>query len=546
MYKILKYYLPYILNYKKEYMLALIGIIFISISTTMTAYLLKPLLDDIFTDKNNIIYYVVPMLVILIFTLRASGRFIQDYYMVYISEHIIYNFRNKVVKYLISQDLSYLHKKDNGDLLSRIFSDLDRIRGTISSYLPILASKSITILFLTIYLFYLSPKLIIYFFIVIIIALIPLNFFNKKMRAYSLKAQKQTSTVITKLVEIFNNVELIKSTSSQEYEYKNFTKENKDYVYFNIKQSKTNAMVTPVIEIISSFGIAAILFLGIKEVLNDEITVGTFFSFIFGIMLLYEPIKIIARLTNQMQDIIIATDRFEQLFKVKPKIISGNNILKSINTLEFKNVSFSYDLNPILKNINLFLEKGKIYALIGESGAGKTTLINLIMRLYNYETGKILINNDDILSYDIKSLHKQISFVMQKPLIFQDTILNNITYGLDIDRERVFSSLKKAQALKFINSLDNGIDTILYEFGANLSGGEKQRIILARAFYRNSHMIILDEATSALDKKNDSSIQEILVNLKSDMIILIITHKIDNLKYVDKIFKLEEGELKST
>ena len=543
MYKLLKYFLPYILNYKKEYGIALTGTVIIAIATTLTAYILKPLLDNIFIEKDYINYYFIPFLIILIFTLRACGRFLQDYYMAYIAERIVNKLRNKVVKYLTLQDLEYLHKKENGDLLSRVFSDLDRIKNTISAYFPSIMSSFVTIIFLTSYLLYQSFTLTLYFFMIIIISIIPFNIFNKKMRRYSIKAQEQTSILISKIIEIFNNIELIKSTSSENYEYKQFVKENEEYLYFNMKQKKINSTVSPVVEIISSIGIAFVLFLGMKEVLNGDITTGVFFSFVFGIFLLYDPIKTLLKLLNQIQDIMVATERFNIIFKVKPKIISGNKLIKSINSLELKNIFFGYDSTLILKDINFKLEKGKIYALIGESGSGKTTLINLIMRLYEYKKGDILINDIDIKYYNIESLHNKISFVMQKSLILQDTILSNITYDLDIDKNKAIESLKKAQALDFVNKLKNGIDTVLYEFGANLSGGEKQRIILARAFYRDSNLIILDEATSALDKDNNFFIQKILNNLKKNMIILIITHQTDILKYVDKVFKLEGGKI---
>ena len=260
--------------------------------------------------------------------------------------------------------------------------------------------------------------------------------------------------------------------------------------------------------------------------------------------MLYTPIKRISSIYNRMQDAIAASERIFDLINLKPKIKSGDEKLTKINKIVFNNVNLNYDKKEALKNINLNIKRGEVVALVGDSGGGKSSLINLIIRFYESSNGEILINNNIIKNYDLNSLRDKISIVTQRVFIFNDTIAKNVAYSNKIDEDRIKEALKLANATEFIDSLPDGIETKLDEFGVNLSGGQRQRIAIARAIYKNPEILILDEATSALDNLSEASIQENLKEFIKDKIVFIIAHRLNSIKLADRILFFKNGEIK--
>jgi len=531
------------MGYKKEFVFAILGMIAVAVGTAATAHLLKPILDDIFINKDKEMLALIPVMIIGIFALKSVGKFVQTYFTAYIGDDVVRKLRDRLTLHLMHQDIEYLNKMRSGELLSRITNDLTRIQNVVSVLLPAVMIKVMLIFTLTGYIIYQSPKLAFYFLVIMPLALFPLQLLAKKMKKYSKRSQESTSNLTARLTEIFNNIEVIKSNSSQAFEHARFTKENLRFFKASIKQIMINALTGPTLEIFGSIAVAIAIYVGAMEVINDEITVGTFFAFIAALFMLYDPIKVLANIHNKMQDAVAATERMQELFDVHPKIVSGEKILKDVEGVVFNSVGLSYDEEVALADVNLDANRGNIYALVGDSGAGKSSFINLLVRFYDPSVGSITINGLELKAYTLDSLHQKIAFVTQRIFIFQDTVLANVAYGLEPDREKAIKALKQAEAWEFVEKLDEGLDTYLDEFGTNLSGGQRQRIALARALYTQPQILILDEATSALDNKSEKAIQKSLYALKDKMITFVVAHRLSTIENADTILLLEKGKI---
>jgi subfamily B ATP-binding cassette protein MsbA len=541
--QLLKYFLPYILDYKKEFVFAVLGMIAVAVGTTLSAHLLKPVLDDIFINKDQEMLKLIPFAIVGVFMLKSTGRFVQTYYTVYIGDDIVRKLRNRLARHLMYQDIEYLNRMRSGELLSRVTNDINRIQTVVSSMIPTLMVKSMLIVTLTSYVIYQSPKLAFYFLVIMPLALLPLQILARKMKKYSRRSQESNSDLTSRLTEIFNNIEVIKSSSSQEYEYERFSKENMNFFRLAIKQMKVNALVGPTLEVFGSVAIAIAIYVGALQVIHEEITVGTFFAFVTALFMLYDPIKVLSNIHNLIQDAVAATERMNELFESKPTIVSGKKEPGHINSVVFNRVSLAYGDKKALENVDLEAVKGKVYALVGDSGAGKSSFVNLLVRFYDPTSGELKINDVNIADYTLDSLHQKIAYVTQRIYIFQDTILANVAYGSSPDEAQVITALKKAQAWEFVKEMSEGIHTVLDEFGVNLSGGQRQRIALARALYKSPEILILDEATSALDNKSEKAIQMALNTIKDDMITFIVAHRLSTVEKADTILLFEAGKI---
>jgi len=541
--QLIKYFLPYMLHYKREFIFAILGMIAVAVGTTLSAHLLKPVLDDIFIHKDQKMLQLIPFAIVGVFMLKSAGRFVQTYYTVYIGDDIVRKLRDRLARHLMYQDIAYLNKMRSGELLSRVTNDINRIQAVVSSMIPTLMVKSMLIVTLTAYVIYQSPKLAFYFLVIMPLALLPLQILARKMKKYSRRSQESNSDLTARLTEIFNNIEVIKSSSSQEYEYERFAKENMNFFQLAIKQMKVNALVGPSLEVFGSVAIAVAIYVGALQVIHDEITVGTFFAFVTALFMLYDPIKVLSNVHNRIQDAVAATERMNELFESTPAIISGDKVLQDVEKVIFDNISLAYGDKKALEGIDLDAKQGKVYALVGDSGAGKSSFVNLLVRFYEPTSGLLKINDTNIADYTLDSLHQKIAYVTQRIYIFQDTVLANVAYGSKADEAQAVEALKKAQAWEFIKEMEQGIHTPLDEFGVNLSGGQRQRIALARALYKSPEILILDEATSALDNKSEKAIQKALEMLKGEMITFIVAHRLSTVEKADTILLFEAGKI---
>ena len=545
MWKFLKEYSPYYKNYKKEIVLIIIGILLVSSTTAFIAYLIKPVLDKIFIEKNEHMLYILPFVIILTYFLKGVGRFLQSYYVNYIGEDIIRQIRDKFLFHILSFDMDYFKKTHSGELVSRIINDINRIQASVSRHMANFLRDILMALFLLGVVIYQNPKLA--FFAVIILPLIifPVMKISKKLKHISKNSQAKTADLNKHLSEIFKNIETIKAYNTKTFEYDKFKKENLKYLKINLKFIRTSAMLNPILELINAIVAAVIIIIGGHEVIAGEMTVGAFFSFMTALFMMTDPLKSASNTYSNLQNAIAANERLKEIFNLKPKILSGDKKLDNIEKIEFKNVSLKYGNNMALQNINYTAKKPIKVGLVGDSGGGKSSFVSLIMRFYDPSNGEILINGENLKNYSLEDLREKISYIPQNVHIFNDTIAANVAYGKEIDEEKVKNALKKANLLDFVESLPDGINTLLQENGSNLSGGQKQRIAIARALYKNPDVLILDEATSALDNKSESVIMDTINNL-DDMIVFIIAHRLHTIDNADEILVFKNGQIVCT
>lgn len=543
--ELFKEYLPYLTGYKRQFFFAILGMIAVAVGTAGSAQIIKPVLDDVFVAKDETMLAIIPFLLFGVFALKGIGQYIQTYYMSFIGLDVVRKLRNNLVNHLTYQDMAFFQTMHSGEILSRITNDIARIQNVVTTMIPNLIRESLVIVALTGYVIYESPKLAFYFLVIMPLALYPLSILAKKMKRYSRLSQESTSDMTTRLGEIFTNIEVIKSNSSQQLESEKFAKENQNVFKYFLKQVKVNALTSPVMEILGAIAIGVVIFVGGTEVIEGRMTVGAFFAFATALFMLYTPIKRISTLYNQAQDAIIANERMFELLNKQPTIHSGKVELKEkIKHLSIVNTSLNYGDKKALDNVSAGADKGESIALVGDSGAGKSSLVNLLVRFYDPSSGEININEKyNLNDLTLESLHQKIAYVTQRIYIFNDTIAQNIAYGQEFSKERVIEALKKAHALEFVESLENGIDTMLTENGNNLSGGQRQRIALARALYKEPDILILDEATSALDNKSEVLIQQALEALKSEMITITVAHRLSTIENSDAILVFKEGKI---
>ncbi len=539
-----KQYIPYYKNYILQFFYAFIGITMVALATAGTAYAIQPLLDDIFINKDEQMLYLMPIIVVILYAAKGFGGYIQTYFISYIGQDITRNVRDRLFSHVLKLDLDFFQKTHGGEIVSRIINDINRIQSAVSNYIAEFIRESLTIVALIGLVIYRSPELAFYGLVVLPLAVYPLSRLAKRMKKLSFKSQESNADITSSLTESVNNIEIIKANSSEKLESSKFINLNLKFFQYNMKAVKTNALTSPVMEVLGAVAFGAVILVGGSHVINGELTTGEFTSFLAALFMLYTPIKRISSLYNKMQDALAANERINLIFTKEPKIQDGEiEILDSVNEISFKNVSLKYDDLQALKNINLSAKKGEIVALVGDSGGGKSSLINLIVRFYEVNDGEILFDDTNIKNLNLKTLRDSISIVTQRVYIFNDSIAANVAYGFEIDEEKVINALKQAHAFEFVSKMKDGINTILDEFGTNLSGGQRQRIAIARALYKEPKVLILDEATSALDNKSEALISEVINEVSKERVTFIIAHRLSTIKNATKIAVFKSGEI---
>ncbi|MDA3909499.1 MAG: ABC transporter transmembrane domain-containing protein [Sulfurimonas sp.] len=542
--KIFKRYWPYIKEYKLQYFLVLIGIILTVAATTATAQIMQPLMDEMFIEKKEEMLLLIPIGLIGIYFLKAIGRYIQSVYMSYIGQHIVTRFREMLLEKIINLDMSFLYLNRSGELISRVTNDINRIQYFVSNMLPELFRESLTVVALIVYIVYLNSTLALYSLIVVPIVIYPLILIAKKLKKYSHRSQAKNADVVTRLTEVFNNSEIIKANATEKFELERFSVQNWQFFKINMKSVYVGEIVSPMMEIIGAAGLAAVIFVGGREVYNENMTVGEFTAFLTAVGLVFQPIRRIGSIYSRIQDAIAASERVFEILDTKNQIIDGQEILsEDIKKIEFKNVALKYEDVYALNDISIDIKQGENIALVGDSGGGKSTFINMLLRFYDPVAGEILVNGKNIKDYTQDSLKHHISLVTQRIYIFQDSLAANVAYGQDIDVKRVVEALMLADASLFVSSLENGIDTMMEEFGSNLSGGQRQRIAIARAIYKHSSLLLFDEATSALDNESEKRIQFALDEYTKDKITITIAHRLSTIEHADKILVMQNGRV---
>ncbi|HIP14061.1 MAG TPA: ABC transporter ATP-binding protein [Sulfurimonas autotrophica] len=543
--EIVKRFWPYIKEYKLYYLLVIFGGLLILISTVGTAQIMKPMMDDMFIKKDKTMLYLIPFGLIAIYVTKAIGKYIQTVFMEYIGQSIVTRFREILLEKMIHLDMGFLYANRSGELISRVTNDIGRIQYFVSNMLPDMFRDLLTVLALVGYIVYLNPLLSFYTLIVVPLIIFPLMKIAKKLKKYSHRSQSKNADLVSRLTEVFNNSEIIKANATEKFEVSRFSIENWNFFKINMKAIYVGALVSPVMEIIAVSGLAMVVYVGGKEVFDGKMSVGEFTAFITAVGLVFEPIRKLGGTYSKIQDALAASERVFEIIDKENSVVEGaKELTEDIKKIEYKNVVLQYENINILDGVNLTIQQGEHIALVGDSGGGKSTFMNMLLRFYDPDSGKIVINGVNIKEYKQKSLKHHIALVSQRIYIFQDTLAANVAYGEEeIDREKVIEALKLADAYEFVMQLEHGIDTMMSEAGANLSGGQRQRIAIARAIYKHASLLLFDEATSALDNESEKRIQKALDAYTKDKITITIAHRLSTIEHADKILVLQKGKI---
>ncbi|MGD9717807.1 MAG: ABC transporter ATP-binding protein [Sulfurimonadaceae bacterium] len=540
----IKRYMPYIKEYKLQYVFVLLGILLTVTATAATAHIMQPLMDDMFIDKKEDMLYQIPLMLLGIYFIKSIGRYVQTVYMNYIGQHIVTRFREILLAKIISLDMVFLYLNRSGELISRVTNDISRIQYFVSNMLPELFRESLTVVALIVYVIYLNPLLAFYSLIVVPLIIYPLIMIAKKLKKYSHRSQAKNADVVTRLTEVFNNSEIIKANATEKHEMQRFSEQNWQFFKINMKSVYVGEIVSPFMEIVGAAGLAAVIFVGGKEVYEGRMSVGEFSAFLTAVGLVFQPIRRIGSIYSKIQDAIAASERVFEILDTKSRIQDGARILNDdIRHVEFKNVRLKYENAYILDGIDFTINAGEKIALVGDSGGGKSTFINMILRFYDPDEGGVYVNGVNIKEYENNSYKNHLSLVSQRIYIFQDTLAANVAYGQEIDEQRVYEALEYADATAFVEKLEHGIYTKMEEFGSNLSGGQRQRIAIARAIYKHASLLLFDEATSALDNESEKRIQHAMDRYTKDKITITIAHRLSTIEHADKIVVLQKGRI---
>ncbi len=507
----------------------------------------KPAIDKIFVSKDMGALTWIPFAIVGIFLFKGLCNYGQNILMSSIGLRIVADLRNKLYECIQRQSLSFFTGHPTGVLMSRITNDVLSVQSAASEAVTALVKDTFTLVCLVGVIFYTDWKLALLAMIVFPLTVYPIAWFGRKMRKVTTSTQITMGTLNSLLQETIAGTRIVKAFCMEKYESDRFGAENERLFKLNMKTVTINAISSPLMDFLGGLGIAAVIFYGGYNVVQGYSTPGTFFSFIAALLMLYEPVKRLTNVNNTINQGIAGADRIFSIIDRVPDIIDKTDAqaLPPIqNSIDLQNVSFRYEEKPVLKNINLSIRAGEVVAFVGMSGGGKTTLVNLIPRFYDVSGGRVLIDGRDIRDVTLSSLRGQIAIVTQQTILFNDTVRNNIAYGdIRTTEEEIYRAAKAANAHDFIMRLPNGYDSNIGELGTKLSGGEKQRISIARAILKDAPILILDEATSSLDTEAEIEVQDALDNLMKGRTTLVIAHRLSTIRNADRIIALVNGEI---
>ena len=540
-------------DYTKKYLNKILYSVFFSLllaaSTSSVAYLLDPAIKELFINKSETLLFVIPSLIVLAFIIKGSSLYLAKVIMIGVAEEVKKDMQTDMFASLIKADTESIDNKHSGKFIGNLMNDVNMIVNLISTAILNLFKDSLTLIGLLSVMFYQNWKLTLVAIIMIPLASYAAKILGKRMSKVTNQQMQRAGSLTSYLIEIFKNHKLMKIFQKENYE-----KKRANDLILTLKEASKKINIvfvraSPIMEAFTGVMIALIIFISAKLVMKDELEVSNFFSFLAAMMLAYQPVRSLATLNLAVQQGLSGAKRvlpvIDDVNKIKD-IENAKDIDVKEGSIEFKNVNFQYSVGErkILDSINIKIPGKKMTALVGQSGAGKSTILNLIPRFYNVDDGEIKIDDQSVNNYSLFSLRKNISLVSQDTTLFDDTIKNNIAYAnLDASQKDIEDAAKFSYADEFINKLPNHYDTVIGENGVRLSGGEKQRISIARAILKKSPIILLDEATSSLDAETENKIQKAISYLTKGRTTIVIAHRLSTILNSDKIYVIEKGSV---
>ena len=542
-------YRDYTKKFLNKILLALIFSLILAGSTSSIAYLLDPAIEKIFLNKDKTLIYIIPIFIIIAFTGKGLSLYGAKVIMIRISEEIKKNLQLDMMRALIKADTNFIEKRHSGKIITNLINDVNFMTGLVSVAILNLFKDTLTLIGLLSVMFYQNWKLSLVAIIMIPLASFFANLLGKRITKVTTQAMDQAGAVNTYLIELFKNHKLIKIFQKESYETARADGALKILMNKGKKLMEIYARSSPIMEVLTGIMIAILIFYSGNLIISDELGISNFFSFLAAMMLAYQPVRSLATLNITINQGLAGARRILPIIDLKEKI-SEDNTLEKIDltngNIEFTKVNFKYGQEDkvVLKDINLFISGGKMTSLVGHSGAGKSTILNLIPRFYDPQNGDIKIDNQSIYSKRLSSVRNNISLVSQETTLFDDTVLNNIKYAnLDATEEQIHNAAKLSHCSEFIEKLPKRYDTLIGENGVRLSGGEKQRISIARAILKKSKIILLDEATSSLDAETEEKIQKAIKYLTKGRTTLVIAHRLSTILNSNKIYVIDTGKV---
>ncbi|HKK74941.1 MAG TPA: ABC transporter ATP-binding protein [Saprospiraceae bacterium] len=575
--------MKYLRNYRWYVALAIFSNILTAVFTVVSIPFIKPFLDILFNmkevsrepvelsltfSKNNFnewldyqsfllieqygsdqaVFYVC-LGIVLVFFLKNAFRYLGLFFMAPVRNGVIRDLRSQLFDKMLDLPLSYFSEERKGDLMSRITGDVQEVEWSILNVLVTIFREPIILLGSVIFMLVLSPQLTLFVFVLIIFTGVVIGGVGRSLRKPSAGIQQLLGKLVSIIEEVLSGLRIIKGFNAEGYQRAKFEKENDDYRWSLTKLLWRKDLASPLSEFLGITTVALLLWYGSRQVFSGELSAGSFMTFIFAFYYVIDPAKSFSKAFYNIQKGIAALDRVEQVLDSQNSIVDpvqAKTLSGFRQKIEYDQVGFAYrdTEGPVLQNINLSIEKGKIIALVGASGAGKSTLVDLLPRFYDVTTGSIRIDGTDIRDLKLKDLRGLMGIVSQEAILFNDTIYNNIVFGLEqISPAQVEAAAKIANAHDFIMATDQGYQTVIGDRGSKLSGGQRQRLTIARAVLKNPPILILDEATSALDSESEKWVQEALIKLMQKRTSIVIAHRLSTIQHADEIIVMDEGRI---
>jgi ABC-type multidrug transport system fused ATPase/permease subunit len=525
-----------------------ISIGFVALIEFLVPQLIQFTIDKVISTKEPSMLIKVSAGFVSAALALAVFSFISSYFLSILGQRAVFSIRNDLYNHLIDQDIEYFDRNRTGDLMSRLTNDVNALQKLISSDLLDIVTSIGVFIVVSIYMFTVNWQLTLALYMTFPFFILITKFFSKKIRNVYRHVQRSMADMTNHLQDSLTSVRLMKSFTNEPIEKVKFTNNNESNMNANLNASYLSSMYSPLIEIVNSIGFAIVIVMGAWFAMQGEMTTGAIFAFVAYLRLVQKPITKVTKFIRELQQAAASYDRIMEVMNTEPRIKDKPNCMQLPEIkgeVQYENVSFSYDgKTPVLQNINLTLKQGKMTALVGSSGSGKTTISNLLQRFYDPTEGQIKIDNIPISDVSLESLRKQIVVVAQDIQLFSGTLKENIAYGYnDATDEEIEAAAKAANAHEFISQFPNGYHTQIGERGVKLSGGQKQRISIARALLKNPNLIVLDEATAALDTESEKLIQDSLSTLLHGKTSLVIAHRLSTIRMAEQIVVLEKGEI---